>query len=404
MAEIEISGPNILYATKYAGKNYYFFGDIHGSFTKSCSGPCRDINNDIDSSCYNVTKFFDLIFKHADEFHRWVDVFFEYSYVQKTGPVGLFNIKAIDSLRSTISTFSSCMARPMIKNSCDYHNVRFHYSDIRSQTYPGQAIPTTGLDFINNEQIRIILVLEQKIDEIYDWRVYLRTRARLIYWFYHDNNDKKLFDIYLKSDEYETDLAQYLNSIQIQFDPETPKEVTFFNEFSKAAHMVSVNRDGKSMSKIRAQFYGLEQQGDDEMSEKIQAFVKNKYQTYRKQIQHNPLGAIELLAYQTNDYDRFMDVISVAHNLINYEHQFTLLTASLMDAYTLARMFRRYPEQEHIESSVVITYTGAAHAKHYAEFFKTYLGSKILTFGNMPPPVNRCIAMDYDTFFEILSF
>ena len=87
----------------------------------------------------NVTKFFDLIFKHADEFHRWVDVFFEYSYVQKTGPVGLFNIKAVDPLRSTISTFKSCMARPMIKNSCDYHNVRFHHQRYSEPNISGKA-------------------------------------------------------------------------------------------------------------------------------------------------------------------------------------------------------------------------------------------------------------------------
>lgn len=51
-----------------------------------------------------------------------------------------------------------------------------------------------------------------------------------------------------------------------------------------------------------------------------------------------------------------------------------------MDAYTLTRMFRKYPDKQHIDSFKSIVYAGNAHIETYIKFFETVLGASFIKY------------------------
>ena len=56
------------------------------------------------------------------------------------------------------------------------------------------------------------------------------------------------------------------------------------------------------------------------------------------------------------------------------------MASFFMDIYTLARMFRTFPNKNHITSKKVLTYAGFAHIERILYFFRNYLDVPIKTY------------------------
>lgn len=68
--------------------------------------------------------------------------------------------------------------------------------------------------------------------------------------------------------------------------------------------------------------------------------------------------------------------------------------ALLMDAYTLARMFRKFPNGKHVPSTQIVVYAGDAHIQTYVDFFSKVLGINPdfrQRYGGMAQSPIRCI-------------
>ena len=374
--EFIISGPVSLYIGEYKGKRYYFFGDRHFSFSENCGDLCEDLNaetfeiNFHSDYCYTITRFIDMICKS----HHMVDIFLEHPYEHKVGSLSMKkfveNNKDRDYLGKILYTFSPCMERP-ISDRCIYKNARFHYIDIRQ----GKDKVLTGHRFISDLYNIVFdrIINKEIIPDVYAMITLLKT-------YFVFEMDLKLLKIYMSSTNYINDIKKYLIEFKELYRGKNWDEIQnhVFKFFSQAVvNIPYVKRNNKIMTRISAQFQGLEDQGDTILANNIKKFIVDKYSQMRSTIPNN---------YD----DLYQTAVKLDTTIENQGQKYLRLSSFLMDAYTLSRMFRIFPNTYHVNSSRVISYAGNAHIETYKEFFQLYLG---VIFKQATKKDTRCISI-----------
>ena len=270
---IEISGPVSISIGNYDNKRYYFFGDRHGSMTRICTEPCSDFNN-----CYDITQLISAMAKYDDSI---IDFYIEHPFLGKSMKIKpseeYFSEDELNVgyLHKIASTFLPCIQKEI---SCIYPNIRFHYIDIR---YTFELN-----DFSWQPKIMMIddYIITERLSNCYKRLLYIGNKnendsyiedTNSLFQYFYDINDrmKQLFAIILTSRNYEEDVKNLISELHIM-ENSTIREI--INILFNSDYIVK--RNGNNLHRIGAQLYGLEQDGEVELSEKIMEFIDNKYE------------------------------------------------------------------------------------------------------------------------------
>jgi hypothetical protein len=435
----QLSGPVSAYLTRnQEGVQFQFFGDVHRSTSGQCA-PCETSINNLsnleileklnEKQCWDISVLLANIFTQAANKGEWVDFYLEIPYL--TNLSNTFNkefakaMSQTDYLYKLYLVFYNCFH----KLKCNYSTTRFHYIDVRLN-YKKVTLPEiteemrllmqlSNLTLVQQEE----LLEKEKIEtdtvvyEAYLSYVLMKDALSMLQQILEDNDrenrkanrlirgtDKlmkdlffsggqtmtgvtepknvRLFKLYLTSDNFVNDVRELLEpSFNVfKVSKGSPLENALF-----PPHLI-VERDGKVMHKIRAQLYALEKEGQKELADKIVEFLVNQYlqKVNNKLIINIWSQIIQLYENFTNSRYRSLNDAAVALENLKKEYKkvsqifVTSVTgfSLLMDAYTLARIFRKFTESEkrHISSNKRIVYAGQAHIETYLNFFENVLG------------------------------
>ncbi len=413
-----LSGPYKAFSGMYKNNKILLFADAHFSLSNECKQPCKYISLpelDIISppgseTCWEISRLLSDIFNLQNQEGNWVDFFLEIPFAGKNEPKSTAQnvyraIRSSGNLSKLRYTFYNCFT----KHNCQYSNVRFHYSDVRLQDKIVRNMPITLSSYISKRfeiSLRIFTSRFNEFDnDIYDRNDFVEDTDKIIKSVYSVGQDeplnKKLFKLYLTSDNYPTDLQKLLMSlIESLKESETKKELTK----QVMTPLLTVNKNGKIMHRARAQLVALEQEGKSDISNLIQDFIISNYNT-----KTNNSTMIKSWNSFIKIYRSFIrgevkrdDLTKARQKYLEFKHSNIFIDALLMDTYILSRMFRTFPGTNHIDSKVKIIYAGGNHIDTYVKFFVSKLGIKFDSYGkNIPKSVinpNRCIDININKF------
>jgi tetratricopeptide (TPR) repeat protein len=440
----KLSGPISAYVTEYNGKKYEFFGDAHYSASGTCPKPCNDVNINSDASrmsltqminsdipCWDIAVLLSNIFNSAAAEGKWVDFYLEIPFIK------LFpeekeikeRVEHAGYLYKLYYIFYNCF----IKLKCNYSTTRFHYVDVRQQYKSvdlaslndelramieaergeGEGIPTFST-FASYEIYLVFDRMKKSINNLgdmiafqsYTENAYIEETDRLVKDLYYSGGrtmrgvvepkNVRLLKLYLLSDNIDADVKELMKeSIASTKEPVKLVEVL-------VPSTLIVNRRGKNMHRIRAQLEALQNEGQGEMANKIISFILDTYNTKVNINLIMDLWTSITLTYRGLVNKKFKQLenadILLDRFISEYKKAQKLFSLSvsggslMMDAYTLARMFRTYSnsqdkdilqkqkENKHIDSSKSIVYAGNAHIDVYINFFETVLQTPFIKY------------------------
>ena len=318
-----ISGPVTAYSGTYNGKNYYFFGDVHRSMTNACDKPCNDFNLTTlqpigDNNCYDISRLLARIFNNAAAKQELVDFYLEIPLAVVSKPEDQPNqqfvmdrVAAFGYLYKLFYIFYNCFHR----HDCAYDAARFHYVDIR-QTYGSQKAnelmdeimlkmakmmgrlpPDIGDSWttvpMTFEFYLVLKAMNDCVDRIVDLYQskgpkkpdpYVTAMNSIITSMYTPKQTGRgttepknltLFNIYLNSDDYIKDVTALFPEVFQDIKDEAVKieltNVLLYNNINV------VTRNGKVITRIRAQLLALQNEGQGELANQIKDFMISKY-------------------------------------------------------------------------------------------------------------------------------
>ena len=94
-------------------------------------------------------------------------------------------------------------------------------------------------------------------------------------WVSTDNNLHQIFDVYLKSDDYVTEMKILFQPLFLELQGR-PKLIQYLEKILFQPKSI-VFRRNKSMSRIRAQIEALVEQGDSVLADKITGYISRKF-------------------------------------------------------------------------------------------------------------------------------
>jgi hypothetical protein len=424
-----LSGPYAAYAGDYDydGRinKIFLFSDAHYSFDKSCPQPCKTISSTPpgSESCWEIPRLLTDIFDRAAEKGEYVDFYLEIPFLPKNqrnpSPENILEMSRQGGwLYKIFYSFYGCF----LKNDCRYRNVRFHYADLRLNYTIDDYKLSTGL---NSPQQRIGMDIQKAMMRLGN-KMYIDDRNSdkyiedidsIVKGLYYSGGqtmqgtikplDQQLFEVYLLSDNFTDDAERIMRSLLVNIDPILAEELLLLVIDTK----LQVTRNGKNMHRARAQLEALEREGKGELAQNILDFAMKKYV--------NNVNYTSIITV----WDRFMklynnftksrrramgdenqvlgDLIKDAKQFMNLQMNEISSSALLMDVYILARMFRNFPETDHVPSTTKIVYAGGAHIDHYVEFFKNR-GVDFNVYGSEEYKnvinFDRCIKIDINKF------
>ncbi len=378
----KISGPVSAFYTEYEGKVYNFYGDKHYGFSNICQN-CTTRNK-----CWDVIKLLDKNFADAEEDGKYIDFYLEIPFIGKKTIIDKEyvkdNIQNVGYILKIWDHYFDCFT----KSECHLNNTRFHYTDMRKSAEP------TGSKPVNYEHLlyahiydsisTVLTALERNTDFDNDFE----DLNILIQDLYFNNKNYLLMELILTSDNYIQDFKN-LFSTEIN-------KTKFENEIYE--HIfdpdVIVYRDGKVMHRVRTQLYELEKSGKTDMAKKIIKFILDEYKQLAREEYIKDLWASFRIIYSrfsNRNKTRVINFLTdIKYNFKKTMRVQTVANTLIMDAYTLARMFRKFNN----ESSKVIVYAGSYHINTYVKFFEFILKTKFVKNEN----VNRCLNVDLSYF------
>ncbi len=354
---MKISGINSFYYYEYNNKKYFFFGDLH-NYNDGCDIPCDYYN-------YTFTKTLSYNNNCSDIgplLHNWLlynnqnniktDFYIEDSFTKSNVDRRTF-FKELMIYRhhtnyNTLSTnfpwkmsyleLLSHQLQPCLikdKTNCPYYpNVHVHYADIRA--IDDIRVSPYRLTFLENatksDIINVIktLVYNDIILGVLDYRYY-NTMIKILKSIKLSSSTKLLYDVLLDK----------------------------MNELT-----VIRNIDGKDI-KMHRVAWSLYNHQD------IKDFI---YKLYKHELEK--INFIE-------DVKQINDVQDLEIFLLKYTNIFTIISAYIMDAYVLSRMFNQDGEE-------IIVYAGASHIEVYDLYFRQ-LGLEAIY--NVSVQEKKCIAV-----------
>ena len=397
--DIYISGPVAVSIGSYMGKIYYLFSDIHYSMMEGCSRPCRNFDtrtfntghDDIDN-CYEIERLIEEIIRRNN---GYVDVFLEVPFLSIYRPARSFMAEQTESmgyLYKTLTFFWPCIDR-LSGEVCPYPNARFHYLDLRISFNYDQNLTV--------DAYLLDTLYKQSFQRFYDWKNnmdWLNDIHTLYKYFYEvlpnqQTRHQQLFSLILTSTNYKNDILNLLRDI-----PLNTAEIfqSLVNVLLYPKNVVT--RNTGVYSRIGAQFYGLQHEGQKDLSDKMIKFLEDEY--VKKRLTVNNLK-IWFQVYTAIGRPNFTSLLKqLSKTQINYH----LSEALYFAAYTLGRMFRKFSSQHN--SNKIILYAGRQHIKVIDDFFTHILGVNFdyePYYGNtyIPTSPSRCLKLPRDKFFSI---
>jgi len=351
----------------------------------------------------------------------------------------------LDYISSIYVIFNECFQPE--KQGCHYNPyVRFHYVDVRFTTQMEYEGPITINSYLINqvdkiEQLMMIYYktislsrttfpqaeqLRQNIIESVEFTNRLidkiLTRGQTLRGE-TINYNKELFNAALSSRNYPVDVDRILD-ILVEGIPARSSDRKDFDKLRRAMKAVVTQRNGDIMHRVGAELRELEAENviyrNRNMADLIRDFVQRKYQeanitsvyTLWKRFYNSvylPFSRMVTERDVDNAINAFKSYIQLkrADILINLMDT----DAIIMDAYMLARMFRKFTTPRkgrppHNPSDLVITYTGDAHTDNYVQFFQQYLNIQPIDYRKntigMNIMNNRCLQdPNFGTYFDI---
>ena len=424
---------------------FLFFGDEHMSMTQTCPQPCSDINIETHDyieipKCFDIVALLSTIYRQAVKTGVYTDTYLEYQFISKEISKGFFedpkllleNIKTYGYIHKIYKIFQNCF----LKSACGYPTSRFHYTDIRftnvkeqlhSMLTLGQTssvpsspeLPKPELTETKRIEVQFDLIMLTRLDSVVRRMLTEKNRSviqkeaeqfnQIMQIVYKDRVKKsqdydlsdKLFLASLESDDYTNQVTKliegYLFSLPSTVRSKLITELTNPSVISKT--------DNKIQHRVRKQLYQLEQEGQGELAQKILDFAKEEYF-------QNALPS-EIIKIWNEIYNNFVAftrdnsleaLLAFGQSQSNVIYQIVRLVvtgSNIMDAYTLARLFRDFSKSKkpnsHVPSSVRIIYAGNNHILKYIKFFTEKLNVKINSYpGN--PQTKRCLEVDVRDF------
>ena len=357
-----------------------------------------------------------------------LDIFLELTFLTKyqlhpTREYFNNRVKEIGYIYKLATVFWPCIDRQSSGLSCPYSNVRFHYTDVRlgfeatamDKNIDWKLQYVTLETYLLNQRFKTCLKILRNWETESAEADYIEDTKVLIDYFYlgqtlnqslRDKNIYKYFQIQLLSQNYIEDVLSLISDLHVR-DKKSWSELNtvLFNP------NLIVERDNKIMTRIGTQLYELTREGQALRAEQIVDFVTHQYK--ERQITELEIGSwLELYSiYQQLTTRTFMtlttlnsDLDQLAQTVTNFENTQNPnvalpLEALLMDTYLLGRLFRSYPNKQHISSNKVIVYAGLRHVNLYKEFFEQYLGVSFYTQPEIDT-FTRCIVMPKTLFFD----
>ena len=449
----KISGPISAYATKLTGKSFNFFGDAHFSMMGTCK-PCKDIKipslqmniPENSADCDDISVLLSEVFSKASVEKKWIDFYIEIPFLStnKFRPSDRDVASGIDSfgyLYKLYYIFYNCLN----KTNCKYDTTRFHYVDIRLEyrqsdlkglteemkqiiAMTGQKLPPSyGSTFIIYESYISTIRVENCVDKFAEMVMnndrkrnsYIEETDKLMRDLYFSGGQTmtgkiepknfRLFKLYLTSDNFLKDATDLIDLSSVR----DGKELLELRD-QLAPPTMMVNRKGKNMHRIRSQLLSLEEEGKGELVNNIVNFIVEQYIKNVNNSSIIDLWRSLMIAYDgyINAKYRAIDDVHFLIDKLSQEFrklmQITSVTISgvslLMDAYTLARIFRSYPGKDHVDSVKSIVYAGDAHISTYVKFFESVLGVDFKKYNpnnkNLKnyESLSRCLSVDMSDF------
>ncbi len=424
--------------------------------TGTCK-PCKDIkipNMQLSApegadNCSDISVLLAEIFTKASQEKKWIDFYIEIPFLSssKFRPSDKDVADGIDRfgyLYKLYYIFYNCLN----KTNCKYDTTRFHYVDVRLEyrqsdlkelteemkqiiAMTGQKLPPNyGSEFIIYESYISTIRVEECVDRFAEMvmkndrkrNAYIEETDKLMRDLYFsggqtmtgkiDPKNFRLFKLYLTSDNFLKDVTDL---IDLSFVKDGKELLKLRDQLAPPTMMV--NRKGKNMHRIRAQLLALAEEGKGEFADAIVSFIINQY---LKNVNNSAI--IDLWRGLMIAYDGYINakyrMIDDVHFLIEKLSQefrklmeITAVTITgvslLMDAYTLARIFRTYPGKNHIDSVKSIVYAGDAHISTYVNFFESILNAKFHKYNPNKSVLkdyknlSRCLNVDISHFNEI---
>ncbi len=391
----KISGPCAAYSLTHEGKKYYFFSDIHYSNANNCPEPCEKMTN-----CFSLITLLTDILNRAESQDQWVDFYLEIPFlaksIHKASPYWK-NFSTTELLYRIYYNFWECF----VKWSCSFSTTRFHYMDVRKIFRMTKdnitSAMTTYEKYLQGRIQKAVNKLEiMTKNKIWERCSYIEDTNYLIQMVYGTFLNQKLFLLYLESDNYITD-TQNLTDIMLTDHKFSADNIIEIREHLYPSELI-VYRNSKTMYRIRAQLYELSKENSD-LAEKIKNFCIYEY---NKRLNN---------AVIIRNWEQIMDLYwqkNLNIDLIGiYTREIYLqiidTNAILMDAYTLARMFRNFKPRN---STRCIVVAGIDHILTYLTFFYQTFGNKIIEYNpntvasenGSVDDVIRCVEINLDDF------
>lgn len=427
-----ISGPVAIDILTYSNIKIILLSDHHFSSEGICNTECSNEATP-DAKCYTASGLIDKIIKEAKLKGQYVDVYLEAAYPEafkarqlviaqreRERELGLRPPATMSftkhGLGLTIARYANCLYD---KTLCQYTNARFHYVDVRRTTVDGdKGILGKIMTFYAKMLDSYPDVYKSRQDtitehvEFFSFNFIIKTFLNTPRFM--ESNLFTYYNFVINSDNFTTDVESYLNLLltaDTQYVEKTIKLLVHrYPEYTMDFIRDAINKKitatfawirGRFLSplniternividtieykvnvhRIRGQLLNLELQGDNERAESLRQFIYRKFDSF------NLLDAVELFDLY-NEY-RMLYITtgrikkppheslirSPFRALVTYGDIDTLM----MDLYTLARMFRTYPQQyrkenkplsQHILPSYIVEYAGGAHIDNIIEYF-----------------------------------
>lgn len=434
---ILISGPISISIVTYNNIKFILFGDKHFFREGSCPTiMCNEI------PCYDIDEAINVIIQRAMTHNKYVDIFLEAHFPHKISE-GDFDITLDDFMGQTIRRYLPCLYN---KQVCPYRNARgeilarFHYVNIRAGNEQKLSYDVLSKlrQFVNHYFVDIETLVSNDDRWYYhlEFFIYAFIVARFLNTNrYVDSNLWVYYNLCMNSDNFINDVKDFLDKL-IVFDEHyvedtinlliykyhgnteyTPdiirvKVHKFITGMTKRIYSwltspyIITNKYGRTMHKLRAQLVALELQDDVERATSIRNFIHQQsitidFSQFVKLFNDINNARVHYMIYKDDTPMKNIFPLLMYRIL----RPLYLVDSLLVDAYTLARMFRKYPIElrtnnksttSHIMPSYILEYAGDEHIRVIKEYFALQ-GANIQTYTAQEN--ERCIQVP-GNFFE----
>jgi hypothetical protein len=144
------------------------------------------------------------------------------------------------------------------------------------------------------------------------------------------------------------------------------------------------------------QLYELRKE-NNELADKIKKYLITMF---NKEYTSN-YGILKNFKAMINNSQKKSYVLS---NLLQDHHNHILIISPnkyLFDAMLLGRLFRKFKNSNHTESTLKIVYAGNDHVKIYIDFFETVLNVNMFKYAASKEGNIRCVIAEADKFPKI---